>query len=510
MHHRPANGRNPSEYRHRAALYRRTLVWVLAGLTSSALAGEFCQSFPCSIIGTESSDILYGTDGDDVMCGLGGKDEIFGMGGNDLICGGDGNDILVGGSGLDRLRGEKGKDLLLGDDGDDELDGGPGNDTLSGGAGRDFLIGGMGRDDFEDTSPEDTCEADPSENLNHCSTAEQASAFSGRPFSTMGRHILDPKGETFVPNGINIFPWHRSPATLSAITDCWQFNLVRLHAWIFDDSSTQWKDHLVYVESPLIFDAAHTSLTTYDVKPLIDALTSKEIVVVFDVHEHIGSFFEGQELEDYLVFIRDFAMRYAQNPYVWLDIHNEPGAYEGQQSDFSKWRNEVETIVSEVRAIAPNMMILVPGMAWGQDTGPNWSDNPVRTEQSALLANPDLLHRYDNIIGTFHLYDQWIYGTERLRDYVSRLYATLNIPVLVGEYGSSNNVSTLNATRSLHTLTGEAEYSSLGRTAWVWDAYDQNDLTTDGNGGGQLVDSCIAPSNLTELGTLIWKDNHEL
>lgn len=327
-------------------------------------------------------------------------------------------------------------------------------------------------------------------------------------FTTHGTKIYGPDNNIFEPRGVNIFPWHGSTSTADSIQNCWNFNLVRLHSWIFSSSSSQWKDHIVYIDEPLIFDPADTAFTSYDVHPLIDYYTSRKLVVVFDVHEKIGEFIEGNDLDNYLIFISDFAKKYKDNPYVWLDIHNEPGSYEGQISDFVKWRHEVLSILDTVKSIAPNMVVLISGTAWGQDTGPDWSEDLIVPEHSALLANQDILSMYSNTIATFHIYDQWVFGTERLKHFIDNLFATLNKPVIVGEYGSFNNVNTIKASESLHEVTSHYESGSLGRIVWSWDAYDSNDLTTSESGGGQFVDSCIAPGNLTALGKLVWQDNH--
>ncbi len=484
---------------------------LLLGLVSvfqPALGAE-CQRFACTIIGTDKSDYLEGTAGDDVICGLRGNDVIDGKGGRDLICGDAGHDTLFGGDGPDTLIGGSGEDRLFGGSGDDELDGNQGKDWLDGQAGDDFLVGGLGKDSLDGGQGNDLCTGDRPDALQDCSAPDNSQPTAETQFFSMqGREIYDPQGASFVPRGVNIFPWHRAPATVDAIADCWQFNLVRLHSWIFPRDTEQWKDHLVYIDEPVTFDPRQTTYTTYDVRGLIDYYTSREVVVLFDVHEHTGRSFEGRDLEDYLVFIRDFAHKFKDNPYVWLDIHNEPGSYEGQASDYASWRHEVQTILDTVKAIAPHMVTLVSGMAWGQDTGPSWSNRLVEPAQSALLSNADLITQYDNVIATFHVYDQWTFGTERLQDYVEQLYRTLSRPVLVGEYGSFNNVDTSPASESLHVLAGQDGYQSLGRVVWTWDADDRNDLTTTASGGGQHVDSCAAPGNLSPLGQLVWDDNH--
>lgn len=91
----------------------------------------------CTIVGTESADILRGTKKNDVICGLGGDDR---------ITGGKGSDVIDGGSGEDDVEGEEGDDQILGGSEDDFLNGGPGTDVLVGDAGDDGLIGGYGDD----------------------------------------------------------------------------------------------------------------------------------------------------------------------------------------------------------------------------------------------------------------------------------------------------------------------------------------------------------------------------
>ena len=74
---------------------------------------------PCTIRGSNASEIVKGTPGNDVICALGGNDTIYGKGGHDLLVGGNGNDRLYGESGNDRLVGGPGRDVLNGGVGGD-------------------------------------------------------------------------------------------------------------------------------------------------------------------------------------------------------------------------------------------------------------------------------------------------------------------------------------------------------------------------------------------------------
>ena len=140
---------------------------------------------PCTIRGTQGSDVLTGGSGPDVICGRGGNDVLRGLGGDDTLLGGDGDDVLEGGPGNDSLLGEAGVDTvsyteriagvtavlgrLDGRDADgrpysagngdqalgesdriffdvENLRGGAGPDTLTGGAAQNVLEGGAGAD----------------------------------------------------------------------------------------------------------------------------------------------------------------------------------------------------------------------------------------------------------------------------------------------------------------------------------------------------------------------------
>lgn len=91
----------------------------------------------CTIIGTDSDDVLSGNRQANTICGLKGNDTIDPRDGNDTVYGGDGDDHVLPGSGAD---------LIYGGAGADSLEGGVGDDTLYGEKGVDYLDGGDGND----------------------------------------------------------------------------------------------------------------------------------------------------------------------------------------------------------------------------------------------------------------------------------------------------------------------------------------------------------------------------
>jgi hypothetical protein len=94
-----------------------------------------------------------------------------------------------------------------------------------------------------------------------------------------------------------------------------------------------------------------------------------------------------------------------------------------------------------------------------------------------------------------------------MADYFDRALTTNNIPIVVGEFGSSNNGGQqLTAVSNMYTA---AVPRGIGRVVWHWDGGDGNDLTKySSQGGGWEINSCINPTNLSALGKKVWDDTH--
>jgi hypothetical protein len=311
-------------------------------------------------------------------------------------------------------------------------------------------------------------------------------------FQVFNGQIIDPSGQPFVVKGTNVF-WQTS-RTLEELIDCWKFNTIRLNH--FPDPK-QPRNDLNY-----IFDY------------IVASYTDREIVVILDMAhdgegENIGIGHYWQSRQDELVELYAYyADRYRDNPYVWFDLINEPGVLD---FDSRAWVELHQKLIRTIRNTGNNNPILVEGWAWGQDAG-NWESTPVPEENSAILSLGDQILNFDdktyqNIIFSHHVYDQWQYAdASRLADYVDRVLAK-GYALVIGEYGSQNINSTMKATKSMFEVSVPR---GIGRIVWTWVAADTNDLTSNAQmlGGGDGIDSCTAPSNLTELGEMVWADTH--
>ncbi|HVW93016.1 MAG TPA: cellulase family glycosylhydrolase [Devosia sp.] len=321
-----------------------------------------------------------------------------------------------------------------------------------------------------------------------------ASAAPG--FSVADGTIIGPDGKPFVARGVNVsgpnWVWHHKTAPDAAlIADCWGFNLVRVNIFLFPET-----------KYPQVDD-------NNDLDAIVQAFTSRGIVVVIEAHDRIGSFFAGADLKYLADWYAGLARKYRGNPYVWFDIMNEPGGYGPPDGD--KWLLTHRTAIAAIRDTAgADNIILVEGTTWGQDTG-RLTPEPVTVAESAILGLAGEVtafggKTYDNIVFSIHVYDMWNFPPAKLAAYIAEVKRR-HLALLIGEYGSETDdgLSTLPATRAMFEV---AVPQQVGRAVWHWDGGTVNTLTIGRPGGGWQIDSCTAPHNLTPLGQLVWNDNH--
>ena len=320
-------------------------------------------------------------------------------------------------------------------------------------------------------------------------------AFSQKPsFIVKGKKIYGPDGKEFIAKGVNIngsnWVWPREMTQdADLIAKCWKFNLVRVNSLVLPHKGPKWSDN-------------------NNLDKLVTEFTKRKVVVMFTVHDRTGEYFEGSDLKKLVKWHKDLAQKYKDNPYVWFDVMNEPGAF--PPPNRTKWLNLHRQVIKAIRDEAgASNVIMVEGTAWGQDTG-TWDTKPVETVNSAILQDGNNLIKfngktYNNIVFSIHTYDQWKYGDSRLANYFDRVLAK-NLALVIGEYGIRNGNQ--DTTKSVDSMFKTAVSRRIGRVAWHWFGGDDNDLTTTENGGGWHVNNCTNPTNLTWLGKKVWSDTH--
>ena len=325
----------------------------------------------------------------------------------------------------------------------------------------------------------------------------------------MGHRLVDPDGRDFIIKGVNDrgikANWPGDAlGDLPDMAERWGFNLIRLRCRVTD----QWS-------GGINLSANAPYQTPADLQPLIDACSARQVVVLLEYHDHTGGYYEGAELDALKQTYRELCDLYGDNPYVWYNVMNEPGT---ATLDTNKWlsvhREVIKVIRDEKGVLAP---IVCDGSAWGQDVG-EWNILNVKTEKSAILSLADDViqfdgKEYDNILFSFHAYDQWDRGsageaTAKMMDFVERIHANGHC-VIIGEYGSA-----VNDDRGTHfpfaiaAVEAVCQNLGVGRIAWSWWGGDEFDLSTSGNGGLPFAQYDLAgtPTNLTVFGQFVWND----
>ena len=313
-------------------------------------------------------------------------------------------------------------------------------------------------------------------------------------FSIDGSTILDPYGEEFYSKGTNVqgyqWVWPKSVVEdADLIADAWNFNSVRVNNLV-TEGAREWPQ----------FD------DNDDLDELVETFTSREVVVILEEHTIVGGYYSDEQLATVEGWLAEIAEDYGDNPYVWFGIANEPGGME-EDNDHDLWEEQARTLIDAVRDTGAENPVVVPGLSWGQDSGPNWNDDPVEDEDSFILSRgPDLNEDYDDLVFDFHVYDQWRFGAERLGAFMDRAHE-LDLAIEIGETGVWNNNDIPEALEQMYEA---AVPRNVGRIIWHWYGGDDNELCTSGSPepGGYAIDHEENPTNLTFFGEKVWEDTH--
>jgi mannan endo-1,4-beta-mannosidase len=294
----------------------------------------------------------------------------------------------------------------------------------------------------------------------------------GGGFSVQGSTIYAPDGSVFVAKGTNV-------------------------------NGANWVWRLLSGEQPWTLYGENS-----DLDAIVRTFTQRGVVVVFESHDRIGTYYQGDQLMNLLDWTRQLAQRYKDNPYVWFDVMNEPGGRDGLDS--ATWIDVHQRVIKAIRDDAgANNIIIVEGATGGQDAGFS-TDGMVQDSDSAILQHAnDVISfggkTYGNIVFSIHPYDLWNFGDAKMADFFDRVTAK-GLAMIVGEYGVQTDQNVQAAAQSMFNT---AVPRQIGRIVWHWDGGDDNDLTTNtSQGGGWEIDNCDAPTNLSWLGQMVWNDNH--
>ena len=99
-------------------------------------------------------------------------------------------------------------------------------------------------------------------------------------FQIIDHIIYAPNGEEFLLQGTNMFTWDGTSNVDSYLND-WGFNSVRVPNYLLGS-----------------YNQPHPNADGYTTNhAIVDAFTSEGAVVIFDAHDKVGEYYEGQDFE---------------------------------------------------------------------------------------------------------------------------------------------------------------------------------------------------------------------
>jgi len=261
---------------------------------------------------------------------------------------------------------------------------------------------------------------------------------SGLPtgrFTVVGRTIVDPDGNVFVPMGANMavrqggfeegyaFNWNGTGTGHVADVQAWGWNTVRAN---------------------LVCDLDGNGPSQAELEAGIDSFieeyTSKRVVVMVECHDVTGDNLppDSPKVQTILAFGDRLATRWKDNPYVWFNLLNEPQG-NATAAGIRNWRALQTESLRRLRAIAPDSVFVadLPGSAQGLET--LTGDDPVTSLGTGQCNVVYAWHAYGAVgkKGTFGDEADWDQEAASLRNHreVFDYLRDHDIPMVIGEVG---------------------------------------------------------------------------
>ncbi|MCC9166697.1 glycoside hydrolase family 5 protein [Pontibacter harenae] len=275
-----------------------------------------------------------------------------------------------------------------------------------------------------------------------------------------GIQLQDKNGNPIVLRGMS-YGWHNfwprfyNAGSVKWLKKDWNAGIVRAAMGIEPQNG--------YLEKP--------EWSKEKIKAVVDAAIKNDMYVIIDWHSHNINLKKAKE------FFAEMAQTYGKNPHVIYEIFNEP--------DDESW-DEVKAysaeVISTIRAIDPDNIILVGTPHWDQDIH---------------LAADAPLEGFDNIMYTVHYYAAT--HKQELRDRCD--YAlSKGTPIFISE--SAGMEATGDGPLNLEEWQKWIDWSEKNTVSWVtWSVSDKNEtcsvLLPSANAEGKWKASDLKKSGKT-------------
>jgi endoglucanase len=254
------------------------------------------------------------------------------------------------------------------------------------------------------------------------------------PLRVDGTNLVDKKGNAVVLRGMS-FGWHNfwprfynAEAVKWLHTD-WQCTVVRAAMGVEPKNG--------YLEKP--------EESVAKVKAVVDAAIKEGIYVIIDWHSH------NIKLNEAKTFFAEMAKTYGKYPNVIYEIFNEP-----DQESWKEVKDYSKEVISTIRSIDPDNVILVGNPHWDQD---------IHT------VADDPLTGFTNIMYTVHFYAAT--HKQQLRDRCD--YALKKgMPIFISE--SAGMEASGNGPLNMEEWRKWIDWSEKNKVSWVtWSVSDKNE-----------------------------------
>jgi len=275
----------------------------------------------------------------------------------------------------------------------------------------------------------------------------------------VGTQLVDQQNEPYVLNGMsfgwsNFHPRFYTAGAVRWLYKDWNCNVVRAALGVEPDKGYL-KDSAKQIQL---------------IKTVVDAAIKEGIYVIIDWHSHNLNLNEANN------FFREMATAYGNYPNVIYEVVNEP--------DYETWpqvKAYATEIISTIRKIDPDNIILVGSPHWDQDIN---------------LPAEDPIREFSNLMYTMHFYAAT--HKQQLRDKTAAAIAK-GLPVFVSE--SAGMEASGNGALNYEEWQKWIDFMSKNKLSWItWSVSDKDEscsvLNTSASSNGNWEERDLKESGL--------------